>query len=242
MNDIAEIAARIQERLALKGISERDASLKVTGKPDMIRDIKRGRMPGAQRLNALAELLGVSSAWLIDGAEREAETAEEQERLAERGLPFRPHELPRDIPVYGTALGHDLSRADDGLVSVETTTFEMGDVVDWFRRPPVLAGRRDVYGLYVVGSSMAPRFEPGDPVYVDPRRPPAIGDYVIVQLAKRYHEVDGEIITAMIKRLARRSASFIELEQFEPRGTFKVEIGEIASIHRVMTMGDLMAV
>jgi hypothetical protein len=130
-----------------------------------------------------------------------------------------PQDLPRDIPIYGTALGSEISfdlTDGSGSIGVEQAELDQSEVLAFLRRPPALAGRKNVYGVYVSGASMVPRFREGEPVIVDPRRPPMIGDDVVVQL-RSPDEHEGERTTAvLIKRLARRSASFVELEQYNP--------------------------
>ncbi len=146
-------------------------------------------------------------------------------------------QLGRDVPVYGTALGAPL---DFGGVAIEQTELLVHTVVDYFVRPTVLQNRPDVYGFYVQGSSMAPRFEEGDMGFVETKRPPRVGDDVIVQL--RAPIDDGEEVTAaLIKRLVRRSASYIELEQFNPATTFRIEAEKVKFVHRVIPWRELLS-
>jgi phage repressor protein C with HTH and peptisase S24 domain len=114
----------------------------------------------------------------------------------------------------------------------------MNEEPDHIRRPPALEGRNDIYALTVVGESMRPRYDPGDPVYVDPKAQPRIGDDVVVYL--RRPEGEGErIFSVLVKQLARRTSSFIELTQYRPETTFVVPIGEIAKIDRIIPWREL---
>ena len=145
--------------------------------------------------------------------------------------------LGRDVPVYGTALGAPL---DFDGVAIEQTELQLHTVVDYFVRPTVLQNRPDVYGFYVQGASMAPRFEEGEMGFVETKRPPRVGDDVIVQL--RAPIDDGEEVTAaLIKRLVRRSASYVELEQFNPATTFRIEAEKVKAIHRVIPWRELLS-
>lgn len=232
--DIAILIDRIEERLQATGLSERKASMMATGKPDLIRDIKRGRMPQADRLAALARVLGASADYLMGRTETlgAARSADKPERVVPQLL-----EMPKDIPVYGTAIGADIEYMTDlnSAVAIEQTDLYQNDVIDRFRRPPGLVNRRDIYGLYVAGTSMEPAFDSGRGILIDPKRPPAIRDYVVVYIARpgSHEDLDG-MACVLLKRLARRSASFIELEQFSPAATFRVPIKQIALVHRVM--------
>lgn len=148
--------------------------------------------------------------------------------------------LPRDLPVYGSALGADLSfpDGDGGEVEVEQTLLTLTDAITYVRRPPAMEGMRKAYALFVVGSSMEPRYRPGEPVFIDPVSPPQIGDDVIVQLLRRDEDGEGEVVCALVKTLRRRTARFVELEQYEPRRTFKVPHGQIAHLHRIISMRE----
>jgi len=143
----------------------------------------------------------------------------------------------RDLPIYGTALGAPIEF--DG-VAVEQTELHMSEVIDRYRRPSALRGRPDAYGVYIQGSSMAPRFQEGEVAFVDPKRPPQVGDDVLVFLVGP--EDDGERMTAcLIKRLVRRTADYIELEQFNPGQAFRIERGRVSKVHRVIPWAELLA-
>lgn len=101
-----------------------------------------------------------------------------------------------------------------------------------------MEGMRKAYALFVVGSSMEPRYRPGEPVFIDPVQPPQIGDDVIVQLLRRDADGEGEVICALVKTLRRRTARFVELEQYEPKRTFKVPHDQIAHLHRIISMRE----
>lgn len=80
---------------------------------------------------------------------------------------------------------------------------------------------------------MRPRFRPGERVGVSPRTPVSIGDDVIVQL-RGSDGVDGELVkTVLIKELVRRGSTHVELKQYNPEMTFKVEVKRIAAMHLV---------
>lgn len=142
---------------------------------------------------------------------------------------------PQDLPIYGSALGADL---DFSGTAVEQTYLNTGDVVQYINRPTAVANRSDVYGVYIQGSSMSPRYQEGELAVVETRTPPRVGDDVVVYLCSKSD--DGEIVSAcLIKRLVRRSGSYIELEQFQPNITFKIDSDTIKSVHRVIPWAEL---
>lgn len=150
--------------------------------------------------------------------------------------------MREDLPILGTALGAD--RVSDGLAIEQTYLYEH-DIIGYARRPVILDGRVDAYGIYVQGSSMDPVFEDGALILVETKRPPRVGDNVVVYLRKNGGDQDGDdgnsARTVLVKRLVRRSGSFIELEQHNPKMTFTIDQADVLQTHRVMTLADLLA-
>jgi phage repressor protein C with HTH and peptisase S24 domain len=119
---------------------------------------------------------------------------------------------------------------------IELTELDMAEVLDHVARPASLARDNEAYALTVIGDSMYPRFRPGRRVIVSPRAPVSIGDDVVVQLKGGAGEGEfrERVSTVLIKELVRRSATFIELRQFNPDVTFRVEQDRVAAIHKVV--------
>lgn len=173
-----------------------------------------------------------------------------EEVLALSGVPVEPNAAPfkmegagaermkRDVPIYGTALG--AVEVVDGE-AIEQTMLNTAETIGYLRRPVILDGRADVYGLYVQGSSMDPRYRDGATVFVETRKPPRIGDDVVVYL-RQPDEHDGERVScALIKTLARKTAHYVELEQYGPALTFKLPIERIDHMDRVIPFDELVA-
>ena len=81
---------------------------------------------------------------------------------------------------------------------------------------------------------MAPKYDPGDLVFVHPTLPARVGDIVVV------HEQNGhEETMAFIKRLKRRTAEWVETEQFNPQAEVKFKNTGGLKIHKVLQMNDL---
>lgn len=116
---------------------------------------------------------------------------------------------------------------------VELIELEPGQIVERIRRPDSVAGDRDAYALTIVGDSMWPRFRPGRRVIVSPKAPVAIGDDVVVQL-RSSEDSEQKIVRVLIKEMLRRTANFVELRQFNPDVSFRVEASEIAVIHKIL--------
>jgi len=139
-----------------------------------------------------------------------------------------PATMPVDVPVYGTAVG-----GSQGDFSFN------GQVVDHVRRPPGVMRLRNLYALWVTGDSMSPWNRSGDLIYVSPARPAAPGDHVVVEL---HGACDHEPGAAMVKLLVGRTATLLKLRQYNPYKEFHVPLARVRSVHRVLSLRDLLGV
>lgn len=208
----------------LLGISEDKVSKSLTDKGKRRRWQEDEALKLSQLLNADQSLVKTE----VRGTGMSA--AEVREAWAMRGN-------VKPVPLVGTALGG----AFGDLETVEMTELRLTEVLDYLARPQGLADDDLAYAVEIVGESMAPRFEPGERVFVSPKSPVRPGDDVIVQLIDPNGEEDfaDAVTEVLIKRLVRRTATFIELRQFNPDSTFEVPLDRIArhkgrlAIHRV---------
>jgi hypothetical protein len=127
------------------------------------------------------------------------------------------------IPVRGTAQG--------GPQGAFVLT---GDDIDYVRCPQRLATAQGTYALFIEGDSMSPRFEPGELIFVSPRRPARVGDDVVIVLGDGRGEQ-----TAYIKRLMRHGGEVVVAEQFNPPKEIRFPAADIETIHLVLRMTDL---
>jgi hypothetical protein len=137
---------------------------------------------------------------------------------------------PRSLPPLSlreSALGGEWGEAGSGIEMMEVRS---GTEVDRLPRPASLAGDRDAYAVTVVGDSMWPRFRPGRRVAVSPHSAVAIGDDVLVRLRTKGNE--GREF-ALLKELVRRTAVFVELRQFNPETSFRVDAADVDAIQKV---------
>jgi phage repressor protein C with HTH and peptisase S24 domain len=140
------------------------------------------------------------------------------------------------VPLVGSAIGGAFDDIDE---HVELTELYLSEVLDHLARPPSLDGDLGAYAVTIVGDSMAPRFDPGERALVSPRASAGIGQDVIVQLRGAPREgadpdVADRVTMVLIKRLVRRTARAITLQQFNPEMTFDIPIDRVAAVHRVV--------
>ena len=145
---------------------------------------------------------------------------------------------PRSIPVLGTAAG-------SALGSFEISYSQ--DPIDYARRPPSLAGLKEIYAIYVKGESMVPEHNPGDLRIIHPGRPPQPGDSVIIQT----YNPATDTREAFIKRLISDRGNEVKCYQHNPKmeityivpdGDAKKNDGEktyVIKVHKVLTQNEL---
>ena len=141
-------------------------------------------------------------------------------------------EMPRDVPVYGTAMGAN----GDGAFLLNQTAGVVGRV----RRGPGIAENQKVFAIYVEGDSMAPRFDPGELVYLDPTRPCRAGDDIVFIVEP---DQAGDAPRAFLKRLVRRTADRLICEQFNPAKQVEFPMARVRQpLFRVLRLHEVMGV
>lgn len=185
-------------------------------------------VPRADTLEKLAHALQVTPEWLLRGQGRISEDEYERKSAAVAAMP-PVSEWPVNIPVLGTAAG-----------SLDRGAFQLGSgVIEHVRCPPGLIGKRDIYALYCVGTSMQPKYQGGDLILVNPHRPPTSGDVVVVQCQA---EADGEI-EATLGIYLRETEAALTLGKFNPPDkTVEIVRDRISKIHRVVTNNEMFGI
>lgn len=188
------------------------------------------RNPKQEAVERYAAAFRVPVAWLLLGEPTLVEPATRDAPPTARRAPFDPPRRTannRDIPVYGVAA----CGSDGG--------FQMnGEVVDRVQRPPALINVPKAFGIFVIGTSMEPRYAEGDLLFVNPSRPPGIGDDVLIEL----HGAHGEPGPTYVKTLERRTSSGVLCRQHNPPLTISYDAGMIRSMYRIMRNNDLYGV
>ncbi|WP_230769510.1 S24 family peptidase [Sphingomonas sp. Leaf4] len=155
--------------------------------------------------------------------------------------PFEGEPIERardDLPVWGTALGTE--RMFDGD-AVEQTTLNTGEQIEFLKRPAILNGKAFAYALHVQGSSMHPALPDGEVVVACKDMPLSVGDNVVVYLRDGDDDDGMRTRAVLVKELVRRSASYIELRQYDPRMDFRVPMSEVIRIDRVLTRREMIS-
>jgi phage repressor protein C with HTH and peptisase S24 domain len=200
--------------------------------------VQRGtpaRLPEDVRRD-LAALLGVAEDALRGEAPpRRREAARGEPRTPGLGEAVRAEPLPPRnaalgmavrlgrIPLYGQAVG-----GTDGQFPLN------GSLITEVAAPPSLAAVAGAYAVMVVGTSMEPRYFAGEAVFVNPRLPVRVGDFVVAQIAAD----EGEPPLAYVKRYVGQNDKSIRLEQLNPAKKLTFAGDRVVSIHRIVMSGD----
>ena len=119
------------------------------------------------------------------------------------------------IPVYrGAEAGED-----DDLI------FEEGGPGETTPRPPVLEGVKGAFAVWCQGSSMEPKYEPGQRLYVHPNKPLRKNCFVVVRkkngkgLIKQFLGYEGERL--LLRQLSPKPSTF-SLPRAEVDGVWRI--------------------
>ncbi len=231
--DIQDVLMIVDQRLKLLGLSDREASLKATGKPDAIREMRRGKWPSDRRLRQIAGALETTLEHLLNAGPDY------------RGQYIQAHPasiiaqmdgvegLPRDVAVYGASsmlLGQNIS----------PHKISLRDPLRFACRPPVIRNRSDVFCVMMPDRSLHPRYDVGDELYVDPRRLPSPGDHVLVRYAD-----DGDASSSEWRIHVRRLTAFtpdaIVLGTYDGAEPETLKPDAVWMMFRVFPWGELLA-
>lgn len=175
-----------------------------------------------------ARIFGVTAGWLLYGEDVTTITAQPpisggipEVEQPNAGAPKKIVAGLSKIPVYGQAVGG----VDGEFVMNGSLLYEV-------LAPPNLSETSGAYAVVVSGDSMSPRYEDGETVFVDPKRRPKRGDYVIAQVKI---EENGALL-AYVKKFERRNAEELVLSQFNPPKELRFQSRNVETVHVIVGM------
>lgn len=218
-------------RLRPEGMTEAEWARRAGVSSSFFQDVRKGRRPRSDNLEKVVEAIGLSPAqfYALEAPVLTEVAATGIHGFGDVRRAFHGEKPLPALPLLGTAIAGEHGDLDD---DVELVELNFSHVLDYLVRPASLARDPDAYALTILTDSMAPKFEPGDSVAVSPRSGIAIRDYVIVQLRGKAGD-DDRVKMVLLKRLVRRGAGFVELCQFNPEKTFRIDARRVAAMHKV---------
>ena len=193
---------RIKILLAEHEISAKDLADQIGRQAQTLRRyVRHEAEPKLEVAEAIAEALGCT----VD------------EVLGVEGVSSSKPSDSRMLPVYGAA---------QGGVGFDIT--DVREPIDSIEAPPYLQNSVDAYAVYVAGDSMAPRFNPGEVVFVHPGKPFKANDSVIVQFE------DDKADHAIIKTYKKMDDKKIFLSQFNPDKNLSYQRSQVKCVHKII--------
>ena len=164
---------RLQQALKDSGFNQSELARALKIEPQSVQAWLRDENPTTpryKRMEAIANTLGVSPAWLMGGLGDEYPEPTDKPHNNIREEPARPY---GKIPVIADVQAGNFCDAIDN--------FQPGDAEEWI--PSYMPSSPNSFGLKVQGESMKPVFNPGEIVVVDPERAYHSGSYVVAKRA-----------------------------------------------------------
>ena len=98
-----------------------------------------------------------------------------------------------------------------------------------------LSEARGLFAIRVSGESMAPRFRPGDMIFLRKDVEAAVGDDVIVEL----FAPDGGPGNHYLKRLVSRDDRVVTLRQYTPDREITISAAMVRRYYKILTTNEL---
>jgi phage repressor protein C with HTH and peptisase S24 domain len=209
-----------QQALERAGASQADLARQLRLAPSAVsRMLKGERQMKLLEAVQIAAFLGVSQEEVLRHAGAAAPAAPRSEP-ARRGRPPRALAAPSAPP-----RGEPIPIRSAGRGGGEQEMFLEDGPIGYTPRPASLAGVRAAYATYMTGDSMAPRYEPGWLLHVNPFKPPTRGRDVVV-----YKK--GQAV--LIKQFVGWEGSSLVLRQLNPPDILRIPRAEVLECHLVV--------
>lgn len=111
------------------------------------------------------------------------------------------------------------------------------EIIGSLSRPPGLVKTRGGVATWVVGGTMAPRYNEGDLIFSDAGRTPSLNDYVLIRMVG--NEEDGWS-DCYLRQLIGRDDKNITVRQLCPDKTAKLEISKVEAIDRIYPWNEII--
>lgn len=227
MSRFGDLIIRFRED---RGLSQRDAAAALGLSPAGLGKVERGETARPNNWEGIAAKIGIGIEEANAMIDLDAADSEKASKVSV-ALPAPALVTPRfklrrvspgKTPIVGMAAAGD----SDRLVM-------LNDVVDEIATPPYLAGVEGAYALFVHGTSMVPRYYPGELVFVHPHKPMAPDRFCVVQVGRDKNSPEG----GFIKQFKSWNDGKLIVAQFNPERTIEFPANEVVDVHRIVGSG-----
>lgn len=129
------------------------------------------------------------------------------------------------VPVFGSAAG-----------GYEGHFVLNGERLADILAPSSLKGVHDAYAVYVSGDSMEPRYFQSEAVFVNPKKPVAKGDFVVIQVFEGSD--DDPELHCYVKRFQGTRHGDVVCDQFNPPKELLFPRARLQKVHKIVASGE----
>ena len=196
---------RIKELAARAGVSTTDLARRIDmNAPALRRYLRHETQPKTELAERIAAALGC--------------TINEVLGFDQNGGPPARETPQTQIPLYGNAAAGEGADVSDVTAPIE-----------YIEQHPAMSGSSVGYAVFVIGTSMEPRFREGEIVYIKPGKPPRRGDDVVVQI----EDAGSRQRYAIVKQFISNADGTLTLGQFNPEREIQFDSKTVLAIHCV---------
>lgn len=188
-----------------------------------------------------AAAFGVRADWILYGAEAAApaRNAPVSGNPVSGGPP--PALSARQSPNASAPVAVDLGSATVPVFGSVAGGYEGHFVLNGERLADILApsslkGVHDAYAVYVSGDSMEPRYFQSEAVFVNPKKPVAKGDFVVIQVFEGPD--DDPELHCYVKRFQGTRHGDVVCDQFNPPKELLFPRARLQKVHKIVASGE----
>ena len=246
---IETIVSRLEERIEALGLSDREVSIRATGKPDAVREIRRGKRPSDMRIRQLAEALDTTPAFLR--GEPEPELDPRIDRAHRPPAIFRrgEYEMPRlhdFLPLYMAIDSKHIAPAvaDLDLPILRRKTpilrIKFDEAPVTIPRPVTVRPGTGIFGLTIETLGIGGRFGLGDVMLVDPDADPEVRQDVLIRLKPK----DGEapyVWHVIFRKFGGFDGEYFETTSPDGQSSYeRTRRSDVAAIYPVLSTAQIL--
>jgi transcriptional regulator with XRE-family HTH domain len=134
------------------------------------------------------------------------------------------------LPVFSSHYFKNIPWGTHASSPIVSEDVPLNNPTDWLPCPPELANVTSAFAFNVVDEEMAPRYNPGDIVYVNPQKPLITGCYVLV--------VKNDD-TAVLRQFLKSNGQTFNLKAYQSQAEETIQISDLKGIYRIIGSREL---
>lgn len=136
----------------------------------------------------------------------------------------------KKLPVFTSHYFKNIPWESHSSTSIISNDVPLSNPTDWLPCPPELSTVTSAFAFKVVDEEMAPRYNPGDIVYVNPQKPLITGCFALVVKNND---------TAVLRQFLRSDGQTFTLSSYQSPSEEAVKINDLKGIYRIVGSREL---